>query len=68
MIVAVNGTDTELPDGATVARVLAELEVPRVGHGIAVAVQGEVVPRGEWVRTALHDGDRVEVVAAIQGG
>jgi sulfur carrier protein len=68
MIVAVNGAATEVPDGATVASVLANLEVPSVGRGIAVAVQGEVVPRGEWVRTALHDGDRVEVVAAIQGG
>jgi sulfur carrier protein len=31
-------------------------------------VQGEVVPRGEWPARALREGDRVEVVAAIQGG
>ena len=68
MIVAVNGTATELPDGATVAGVLAELNVATVGRGVAVAVQGEVVPRGEWVSTSLRDGDRVEVVSAIQGG
>ena len=68
MIVAVNGTATEVPDGATVAGVLAELEVPSVARGVAVAVQGEVVPRGEWVSTSLRDGDRVEVVSAIQGG
>ena len=68
MIVAVNGTATELPDGATVAGVLAELKVPGPARGVAVAVQGEVVPRGEWVRTSLRDGDRVEVVSAIQGG
>jgi sulfur carrier protein len=68
MIIAINGTDTELPDGATVARVLAELKVPRVARGVAVAVQGEVVPRREWVSTPLREGDRVEVVSAIQGG
>ncbi|MDQ6804872.1 MAG: sulfur carrier protein ThiS [Actinomycetota bacterium] len=68
MIVAVNGTATELPDGATVAGVLAELKVPGAARGIAVAVQGEVVPRREWTGLALHDGDRVEVVSAIQGG
>jgi sulfur carrier protein len=68
MIVAVNGTATELPDGATVAGVLAELKVPSMARGVAVAVQGEVVPRGEWVSMPLRDGDRVEVVSAIQGG
>ena len=68
MIVAVNGADTELADGATVAGVLAELDVPTSARGVAVAVQGEVVPRGEWVTTSLHDGDRVEVLSAIQGG
>jgi sulfur carrier protein len=68
MIVAVNGSATELPDGATVAGVLAELGVPEVARGVAVAVQGEVVPRGEWVTTPVRDGDRVEVLSAIQGG
>jgi sulfur carrier protein len=68
MIVAVNGTSTELPDGATIAGVLAELDVPPIARGVAVAVQGEVVPRGEWLTTSLCDGDRVEVLAAIQGG
>ena len=68
MIVAVNGTATEIPDGATVAGVLAALKVPKAARGVAVAVQGEVVPRGEWVRMSLRDGDRIEVVGAIQGG
>jgi sulfur carrier protein len=68
MIVAVNGTATELPDGATVAGVLAELKVENAARGVAVAVQGEVVPRRRWVSLALHDGDRVEVLSAIQGG
>ena len=36
--------------------------------GIAVAVDGEVVPRSKWGLTPLQNGQRVEVVGAIQGG
>jgi len=68
MIVAVNGTATELPDGATVAGVLAKLDVENDARGVAVAVQGEVVPRRQWISLALRDGDHVEVLSAIQGG
>lgn len=35
--------------------------------GVAVAVNSEVVPRDQWDR-ALADGDRVEIVRAVQGG
>jgi sulfur carrier protein len=38
------------------------------GRGVAVALDGEVVPRGQWQRTDLDDGARVEVVVAVQGG
>jgi sulfur carrier protein len=37
-------------------------------RGVAVAVDGEVVPRGQWTSTELHDGQRVEVLQAVQGG
>ncbi|HEY8865937.1 MAG TPA: sulfur carrier protein ThiS, partial [Solirubrobacteraceae bacterium] len=37
-------------------------------RGVAVAVGAEVVPRGEWERRALADGEQVEIVTAIQGG
>jgi sulfur carrier protein len=36
--------------------------------GIAVARNGEVVPRSQWQETPLDDGDRVDVVTAVQGG
>lgn len=38
------------------------------GRGVAVAVDGEVVPRSEWESRPLPDGARVEVVNAVQGG
>ena len=37
-------------------------------RGVAVAVDGEVVPRRDWDATTLHDGARVEIVGAVQGG
>jgi sulfur carrier protein len=66
MIVMVNGEHRELPEHATVASLVKELSAP--ARGVAVAIDGEVVPRGEWAATTLPDGARIEVVAAIQGG
>jgi sulfur carrier protein len=36
--------------------------------GVAVAVNGTVVPRSRWPVYELHDGDRIEVISAMQGG
>ena len=66
MIVRVNGQDRTLPAGATVATLVDQLSSP--SRGVAVAIDGQVVPRGEWAATALSEGTRIEVVAAIQGG
>ncbi len=68
MRVLLNGADTELADGATVTAALESLDLPAAGRGVAVAVDAEVVPRGEWAATQLHDGARVEILRAIQGG
>jgi sulfur carrier protein len=66
MKVLVNGEPTELEAGATVQSVLSTLDVP--DRGVAVAVDAEVVPRGEWPARELSEGARVEVLRAIQGG
>lgn len=68
-MITVNGTPREAPAGGTVAALVGELAgVPADGRGVAVAVDGEVVPRGAWGASALPDGARVEVVGAVQGG
>lgn len=64
----INGQERELPAPATVASALAALDLPGGGRGIAVAVDGEVVPSSGWDRHELHDGAQVEVLRAIQGG
>jgi sulfur carrier protein len=66
--VTVNGEPREVPAGATVASVVELLDVTPGARGVAVALDGEVVTRSCWPETALRDGARVEVVAAIQGG
>ena len=68
MTVTINGARHELPEGATVASVVASLPNAPEGRGVAVAVEGEVVPRAQWTRTALRDGASIEVVVAVQGG
>ncbi|MEA2281510.1 MAG: sulfur carrier protein [Solirubrobacteraceae bacterium] len=68
MRVVLNGAETELADGATVQAVLSGLDLPAAGRGVAVAVDAEVVPRGQWPDHELHDGARVEILRAIQGG
>ena len=47
---------------------LAALELPGGERGVAVAVDAEVVPRGEWPARELSEGARVEILRAIQGG
>ena len=69
MMLTVNGQPTPVPVPATVAAVVAGL----TGHGepmrgIAVAVNGTVVPRSAWAATELCEGDAVEVLTAVQGG
>ena len=66
--VTVNGDRRELPAGATVESVVASLPNAPEGRGVAVAVEGEVVPRAQWSSTAIQEGATVEVVVAVQGG
>ncbi|MGC4744182.1 sulfur carrier protein ThiS [Micromonospora sp. DT201] len=66
MELTVNGAGRSVPGGASVAELVRDI-VPQQ-RGVAVAVNGEVVPRAGWATTALRDGDRVEVLTAAQGG
>jgi sulfur carrier protein len=66
--VTANGAPTELADGATVQAAVEALELPAAGRGVAVAVDAEVVPRGQWGAHELQEGARVEILRAIQGG
>jgi sulfur carrier protein len=66
-MILVNGEPLER-DGATIAELLEDLGVEPQARGVAVAVDGEVVPRAEWERRRVMQGERVEALSAMQGG
>jgi sulfur carrier protein len=68
MEITLNGSPRELPDGTTVAELVAAVGGRPDGRGIAVAVETEVIPRSAWEQTRLVSGERVEVLVAVQGG
>ena len=64
----VNGVPRLLASPQTVETLLREDGHDPQRPGIAVAVNGAVVPRRQWPHHLLADGDRVDVVEAVQGG
>ena len=68
LVVRVNGEERRLPAGATVADAVRATGAEAGARGVAVALENEVVPRGEWGSTRLSHGARVEVLQAVQGG
>jgi len=63
--VRLNGVDID--DGAETLVDVLDRHVP-IRHGIAVAVNGEVIPRSEWAQCQLQKSDVIEVVTAAAGG
>lgn len=67
--ILLNGEARDMSSGAVVADLLREMDLdPEHPKGIAVAVNDEVVPKGEWATRELEPSDRVEVITALQGG
>ncbi|MFI5708286.1 sulfur carrier protein ThiS [Kribbella sp. NPDC051620] len=66
MNVLVNGSTEQITAGTTVADVVERWA--RSPVGVAVAVNEAVVTRTEWPGTTLAEGDRVEILTAVQGG
>jgi sulfur carrier protein len=67
-VIVLNGQAREQGAGEPVATVLASLGLDEHARGVAVAVDGEVVPRTEWSRFRVPDGASIEVLTAMQGG
>ncbi len=67
-MIYLNGNPHDGDAEQTVASLLQALELEPDARGIAVAVDGEVVPRAGWSNFAIQDGARVEVLTAMQGG
>jgi sulfur carrier protein len=68
MMIVLNGEQAEVSSDETLAGVLERMGVSSERRGVAVAVDGEVVPRARWTELTLPEHARVEVLSAMQGG
>ena len=68
MKLIINGESEELPEDIQIAGILESLGISADHHGIAVAVNEQIVPRSEWTTRQLAEQDRIEIVQAVQGG
>lgn len=67
-MISLNGEPLDLPAGTSLLAALQMIGITERSRGVAVAVDGEVVPRSHWEAYSLHDGARVEALTAMQGG
>ena len=68
MVVRLNGEEVTVALGVTVAEIVGATGVGPESRGVAVALDGEVVRRADWATTVVRDGQRIEVLTAVQGG
>jgi thiamine biosynthesis protein ThiS len=66
LTITVNGEAKQVAAGATVADLVALLELKP--ERLAVELNRRIVRRAGWQQTALSDGDRVEIVHFVGGG
>jgi sulfur carrier protein len=67
-VISVNGEPSNVAAPTTLGELLAHIGVDQAARGVAVALDGEVVPRRLWPTQSVADGAAVEVLGAIQGG
>ena len=67
MKLTING-EAQSTDAATVADLMAELGYERNAPGVAAALNGAVIPRTQWGSAKLGDGDKIDIIHAVQGG
>jgi len=65
--VRVNGEGHMLAAGTHVEAIVARFAGAQ-SDGVAVAVNGEIIPRRHWREREVCNGDDIEIVRAVQGG
>ncbi len=64
--VKVNGGERNLREGIRLSDLLADIGIP--AEGTAAAVNHAVIPKQEYDRTNLAEGDEIEIIHAVGGG
>jgi sulfur carrier protein len=67
-VIVLNGERSDVRAGESIGAVLVRLGLDMDARGVAVAVDGEVVPRAQWHSFTVGEDARVEVLTAMQGG
>ncbi len=65
-MITVNGENHALDEQLTLRQLLDQLSMP--AQGIAVAVDGTVLPKSRWDDTTVQNGWTIEILTAVQGG
>ena len=65
--ISING-ERKLLSSSTLIELLEENGVDSIKGGVAVALNGEVVPRADWAQTSMKSDDKVEIVHIVRGG
>jgi len=66
--IILNGSSSDVRVGESVLAAIEQLGLAPDARGVAVAVDGEVIPRAQWEDVRRSEGARVEVLSAMQGG
>lgn len=66
MQLIINGEERSFGELASLAALVEQLGIK--GDRVAVELNRDIVPRGRWTETPLHDGDRLEIVHFVGGG
>jgi sulfur carrier protein len=66
MEIVLNGEKKQITDQISVEALLRHLNSPL--EGVAVAVNGNIIPRSKWHQEKLENKDKVEILGAVQGG
>ncbi len=66
MKIIINKKESEIAKDTTLAELIRDNNMTMTG--IAVAINGKVVRRGEWETTLLSDGMEITVISAVCGG
>ena len=68
MTITVNGNKKDFENNLNLKELLNHLELKSERNGIALCVNMQVIPREQWEKTDLKDGDKIEIVIAAPGG
>ena len=66
MELEINGEPRKLPEGLTITALVTHLDIKT--DRVAVELNQQIVPRGNWDTTMLKDGDHLEIVHFVGGG